>query len=54
LSELVATLLGSFERTFEKAMVVGLSLPPDDGRARLRFVVDPKGLRLDPDERSSH
>jgi phosphohistidine phosphatase len=52
LSELVVTLLGSFERAFEKAMVVGLHLPSDGGRARLRFVVDPKGLHLDPDARS--
>jgi phosphohistidine phosphatase len=53
LSELVANLLGTFDRAFEKAMVVGLNLPPDVGRARLRFIVDPKGLRLDPDERPS-
>jgi phosphohistidine phosphatase len=47
LSGIVAMLLGTFDRAFDKAMVVGLHLP----RARLRFVFDPKALRLDPDAR---
>jgi phosphohistidine phosphatase len=52
LSELVDGLLGSFGRAFEKAMVVGLHLPSATGRARLRFVLDPKSLKLSPDARS--
>jgi phosphohistidine phosphatase len=32
---------------FEKAMVVGLHLGSDAGRNRLRFVLDPKTLRLE-------
>ncbi len=55
LSELVSALLGdtSFRRSFDKAMVVGLHVPGsvDDGRPRLRFVLDPKALQLDPDKR---
>lgn len=51
LSALVALLLGSFDRSFDKAMVVGLHLPPAAGRARLRFVLEPKTLRLAPDLR---
>jgi phosphohistidine phosphatase len=51
LSGLVSELLGSFGRAFDKAMVVGLSLPADGGRAGLRFVLEPKTLRLDPDAR---
>jgi phosphohistidine phosphatase len=49
LSGLVAGLVGTFERPFEKAMVVGLSIAPKEGRARLRFVLEPKTLKLDPD-----
>ena len=53
LSELVAKLVGAFERPFEKAMVVGLRMEGDgkDAKTRVRFVVDPKMLRLDPDSR---
>jgi phosphohistidine phosphatase len=60
LSEVVASLLGTFDRPFEKAMVVGLHLRPADPgqqadagvpRSRLRFVLDPKALCLDPDAR---
>jgi phosphohistidine phosphatase len=51
LSGLVSELLGSFGRAFDKAMVVGLYLPADGGRARLRFILEPKALRLDPDHR---
>jgi phosphohistidine phosphatase len=46
LSALVETLLGSFGRAFEKAMVVGLHLPPDGAHPRLRFVLEPKTLRV--------
>ena len=68
-SQLVSSLLGAFERGFDKAMVVGLSLgaavgaPPPKAeapsgpstlpRTRLRFVLDPKALRLDPDTREA-
>jgi phosphohistidine phosphatase len=69
LSHLVSSLLGTFGRGFDKAMVVGVSMPssgsfgapPPKGeghstpsplpRTRLRFVLDPKALRLDPDAR---
>jgi phosphohistidine phosphatase len=65
LSQLVAGLLGSFDRPFDKAMVVGLHLRSGEGalselavrsdthasRARLRFVLDPKTRRLEPDAR---
>jgi phosphohistidine phosphatase len=47
LSTLVAGLLGDFARPFEKAMVVGLHVATDGGPARLRFVLEPKTLRLD-------
>jgi len=47
LSALTAALLGSFDRSFDKAMVLGLKLPPA-GVARLRFVLDPKSLRFEP------
>jgi phosphohistidine phosphatase len=59
---------GAFRRAFEKAMVVGLHVSArsalstgashgvepveSDRRSRLRFVLDPKALRLDPDERT--
>lgn len=46
-SEWVSALVGSFGRGFDKAMVVGLLVPPGGGRARLRFVLDPKSLKLD-------
>jgi phosphohistidine phosphatase len=73
LSQLVAGLLGSFDRPFDKAMVVGLHLRSGEAavpalagqasalagarpeahpsRPRLRFVLDPKTRRLDPDAR---
>ena len=63
LSELTCSLLGPtvFNRGFDKAMVVGVQLRPRDPkdgvagmpRARLRFVMDPKTLRLDPDAREA-
>ena len=46
LSRLVSTLLGSFGRAFDKAMVVGLHLP-SGGAPKLRFILDPKTLRVD-------
>jgi phosphohistidine phosphatase len=47
LSGLVASLLGAFERAFDKGMVVGVQVPPDRGRSKLRFVLDPKSLEVD-------
>jgi phosphohistidine phosphatase len=55
LSGLVARLLGSFDRPLDKAMVVGLHLRSGEGadaRGRLRFILDPKTRRLDPDART--
>jgi phosphohistidine phosphatase len=52
LSELVSALVGSFGRGFDKAMVVGVQLPSAAGRGRLRFVLDPKTLKLSPDART--
>lgn len=47
-SHLVAEILGKpLDVPFQKAMVVGLRLK--DGRAELRFVLDPKTLAFDPD-----
>jgi phosphohistidine phosphatase len=51
LSNLVAGLLGTFDTPFEKATVVGLHLPGGDATPRLRFVLEGKSLRLDPDVR---
>jgi phosphohistidine phosphatase len=53
LSHLAEALLGTFEHPFEKAMVVGLQLSSGASRARLRFVLDAKMLRLDPDLRGT-
>ena len=61
LSELVGGVLGVFDRGFDKGMVVGVQLRPRDAkdasagvpRGRLRFVLDPKTLRLDPDAREA-
>jgi phosphohistidine phosphatase len=48
LSALVSALLGvQLGRPFEKAMVVGLHVPPDGGPCRLRFVLEPKTLQLE-------
>jgi phosphohistidine phosphatase len=54
MSELVDALLakGSL-RSFEKAMVVGLHVGPNGDHSRLRFVLDPRALALDPDLRSA-
>ena len=55
LSELVTSLAGSFDRPFDKAMVVGVRVPSPggDGKVRLRFVLEPKTLRFDSDTRLS-
>jgi phosphohistidine phosphatase len=53
LSQLADALLGAFERPFDKAMVVAIHLAPGETRARLRFVLDPKALRLAPDARDA-
>ncbi len=47
-----STLVGTFGRAFDKAMVVGLHLPSVSGRGRLRFVLEPKTLKLSPDART--
>ncbi|HXN33539.1 MAG TPA: phosphohistidine phosphatase SixA [Polyangiaceae bacterium] len=48
LSDFVSTLCGAaFGRPFEKAMVVGLQLASGGRDAALRFVLDPKTLRVD-------
>jgi len=52
LSGLAASLLGGFGRSFEKAMVVGVHFSPGGGHPKLRFVLEPKALRWDPDCRS--
>ncbi len=50
LTALAVALLGRFAPSFEKAMVVALHVAAN-GEARLRFVLDPRTLRLDPDAR---
>jgi phosphohistidine phosphatase len=49
LSALVANLLGEFSLPFEKAMVVALQLDGEGAHAKLRFVLDPKLLKLQGD-----
>lgn len=57
LSELIAALLSKASRTvlasFDKAMVVALHVGPEGAHShsRLRFVLDPRALKLAPDER---
>ncbi len=46
LSALVASLVGRFGRSFEKAMVVGVHVGAKAGDAELRFVLEPKSLKL--------
>ena len=46
LSGLVASLVGTFGRSFDKAMVVGLHIPDGGATARVRFVLDPRSLKL--------
>jgi hypothetical protein len=48
LSSLVSMFLGGFSRDMLKAMVVGLHAR--DGQTQLRFVLDPKALKLDRDQ----
>jgi phosphohistidine phosphatase len=49
LSALVSTLLGApLGRPFDKAMVVGLHIASGATRARLRFVLEPEKLLLEP------
>jgi phosphohistidine phosphatase len=51
LSALVAALVGGFDQPFDKAMVVGVHLTADSPQGRLRFVLDPKSLKLLVDQR---
>jgi phosphohistidine phosphatase len=54
LSELAAGLVSKGSpHGFDKAMVVGLSVGPSGDSSRLRFVLDPRALKLDPDLRAS-
>jgi len=47
LSSLAASLTGAFDLPFDKAMVVALQLPAEGGgKAHLRFVLDPKTLKV--------
>ncbi|MDP9001356.1 MAG: histidine phosphatase family protein [Myxococcota bacterium] len=49
LSDMLSTILGlSFDRPFEKAMVVGIDVQSNIAPGRLRFLLDPKGLRFTP------
>jgi phosphohistidine phosphatase len=53
LSEITTRLApGAAPSSFDKAAVVGLSVGAAGERARLRFVLDPRGLRFHPDDRS--
>jgi phosphohistidine phosphatase len=47
LSAVASALVADFDRPFDKAMVVGLQVPAEGGRGRLRFVLDPRTLRLE-------
>jgi phosphohistidine phosphatase len=54
MSELLATMVSKGSpRPFEKAMVVGLQVGASGDHSRLRFVLDPKALRVDPDLRDN-
>jgi len=53
LSTLAAALLGTFERPFDKAMVVALHVSTGPAPGRLRFVLDPKSLCLDRADRAA-
>jgi phosphohistidine phosphatase len=57
-SELTQSLLAKasskgLPHQFDKAMVVALHIGPDGRASRLRFVLEPRTLRLDPDLRGS-
>jgi phosphohistidine phosphatase len=47
LSGLVASLVGGFGRSFDKAMIVGLQVPDRGAGAHLRFILDPRSLELE-------
>ena len=47
LSAMASALLTTFDRPFDKAMVVGLHVPAEGGRGRLRFILDPRTLKLE-------
>jgi phosphohistidine phosphatase len=49
LSALVGAMLGEFSRPFDKAMVVGIQPVAEGARPKLRFVLDPKLLKLEPE-----
>jgi phosphohistidine phosphatase len=51
LSALLATLLGDFSHPFEKAMVVAIHPVAAGTRSKLRFVLDPKLLKLQTEPR---
>jgi phosphohistidine phosphatase len=51
LSALIATLCGSFSREMQKAMVVGLHVRAGEA-TRLRFVLEPKDLRIEREGKS--
>jgi phosphohistidine phosphatase len=54
LSELIATLApAAVMSSFDKAMVVGLYVGPNGAHSRRRFVLDPRALKLDPDDRDA-
>jgi len=54
LSDLLSALIAKGAPTpFDKAMIVGLNVSPNGDHSRLRFVLDPRALRLDPDHRGS-
>jgi phosphohistidine phosphatase len=54
LSELATALLPKgTPHPFDKAMVVGIHVGPNGDHARLRFVLDPRALKLDPDHRTA-
>jgi phosphohistidine phosphatase len=47
MTAIASSLLEGFDRTFDKAAVLGLQLPSDGGPARLRFILDPRTLTLE-------
>ena len=52
LSELASALMPKGPpQMFEKATIVGLYVGPNGDHSRLRFVLDPRALKLDPDHR---
>lgn len=51
LSGLVSALVGGFDHPFDKAMVACVHLAADAPQGRLRFVLDPRSLKLLADHR---